>query len=608
MILESWPASWTASLVNHLWQSTAVAAIAWLLVLALRKNHASLRYWVWMSASVKFLVPFSLLIAAGQRIGSLFASPVAVKPSLVGLVQQIEQPFPQAEFVAAASPAAVTHRAEWLPIVLLIVWLCGTLLVASRWIRSWLLVRAVLQNASPLEIPGNVPAFSTDARIEPGVFGVIRPVLLLPQNILNRLSGAQLDAIVAHETCHVRRRDNLTFAIHMIVEALFWFHPAVWWIGARLIEERECACDEAVVQTRDMAETYAEGILTVCRFCVESPVGCAAGVTGSDLKKRIVRIMSGGSARKLDKTRKLLLSCACIVFLSLPIALGLLHAAPTQSQDEQEIAAADLPKFEVVSIKPFKTGAMMIGVRTVPDGITMTGMPLAMLIRQTFGLTADRILDEPGWVKSARYDIAAKVTASDASKMEKLTSREQWQMMVPVLESRFGMKFHHETKTVRVYTLVDAKGGPKLHPSQSTKEQLKMGRQMMTVTTKGMTLHGDGVPMSLFVRMISGQLGSTVVDKTGLTGKYDFDLTFAPLNGFGGMPGPMGPGGGPSSRGAEAMAPSAASPSEKDTSSTDEPPPSLPTALQEQLGLKLKMQKIPMDVIVIDQIQQPTPD
>jgi bla regulator protein BlaR1 len=608
MIPESWPASWTASVVNHLWQSTAVVAMAWLLALALRKNNARVRYWVWMTASVKFLVPFSVLIAAGERIGSLFAAQLAVKPSLVGMVQQIEQPFPPTEFIEAMSPAAVAHRADWLPLVLAIAWICGTLLVASRWIRSWLLVRAVLRNASPLAMQENVAAFSTDARIEPGVFGVVRPVLLLPKGVLNRLSGEQLDAIVAHEMCHVRRRDNLTFAIHMVVEALFWFHPAVWWIQARLIEERECACDEAVMQAGNLAEAYAEGVLAVCRVCVESPLGCAAGVTGSDLKKRIVRIMSGGSARKLDKTRKLLLSSACFIFLMLPLALGLLHAQQTQAADGEEIATADLPKFEVVSIKPYKVGAMMISVRILPDGITMTGMPLGMMIRQAFGLTDDRILNEPGWVKSARYDVAAKVTAADAPKMEKLNPREQWQMMVPVLEGRFGMKFHLETKSVRVYTLVEAKGGPKLQPSKSNEEQMKMGGQMMTVTTKGMILHGHGVPMSQLVRMISGQLGSTVVDKTGLKGKYDFELTFAPLSGFGGMPGPIGPGEGPSPAGPAAAAPQGSLSSGNDESSTDEPPPSLANALQEQLGLKLEMQKEPMDVIVIDSIQQPSPN
>ena len=69
---------------------------------------------------------------------------------------------------------------------------------------------------------------------------------------------------MAHEVCHVRRRDNLTAALHMLVEAAFWFHPLVWWLGARLVAERERACDEAVLRLGRRPEAYAEGILKVC--------------------------------------------------------------------------------------------------------------------------------------------------------------------------------------------------------------------------------------------------------------------------------------------------------------------------------------------------------
>ena len=78
----------------------------------------------------------------------------------------------------------------------------------------------------------------------------------------------------------------------MIVEAVFWFHPLVWWISARLMEERERACDEGVLELGSEPQVYAESILKTCEFCVESPLACVSGVTGADLKKRIVRIMT----------------------------------------------------------------------------------------------------------------------------------------------------------------------------------------------------------------------------------------------------------------------------------------------------------------------------
>jgi len=102
--------------------------------------------------------------------------------------------------------------------------------------------------------------------LEPGVVGVLHPILLVPEGIAERLSPSQLRAVLAHELCHVRRHDSLFAAIHMIVEAVFWFHPLVWWIGARLVEEREHTCDEEVLRSGSEPLVYAEGILNLI-FC-----------------------------------------------------------------------------------------------------------------------------------------------------------------------------------------------------------------------------------------------------------------------------------------------------------------------------------------------------
>jgi uncharacterized protein (TIGR03435 family) len=178
--------------------------------------------------------------------------------------------------------------------------------------------------------------------LEPAVFGIFRPVLLLPEAINDRISESQLNAIVAHEMCHVRRRDNFSAAIHMIVQATFWFHPAVWWIKARLMEERERACDEAVLQSGMEAQLYAESILNICKFCIESPLACTSGVSGSDLKQRIVRIMTKQIARKLDFSRKVLLSIAGMAVFALPVILGLAHTAQVRAQATAESPTKDI--------------------------------------------------------------------------------------------------------------------------------------------------------------------------------------------------------------------------------------------------------------------------
>ena len=113
----------------------------------------------------------------------------------------------------------------------------------------------------------------------------------------------------------------------MLVEAIFWFYPVVWWMERQLVKERERACDEAVLQLGNGAAVYAESILNVCKFFTESPTTCISGVMGSELKQRIARILSGQSERKLDLRHKAMLTLACVLAVGLPLAMGLLRAA-----------------------------------------------------------------------------------------------------------------------------------------------------------------------------------------------------------------------------------------------------------------------------------------
>src|SRR6202040_2187662 len=154
------------------------------------------------------------------------------------------------------------------------------------------------------------------------------------------LSPSEMNAILAHELCHVRRRDNLLALIHMIVQAIFWFHPLVWWIGARLVDERERAGDAEVVRLGSDPQVYAESILKTCQFYVESPLVCVSGVTGSGLKQRIEAIMRGHGGQQLNIWRKLLLATFGVMAVALPISTGALNA-PLIAQSSVEKAADD---------------------------------------------------------------------------------------------------------------------------------------------------------------------------------------------------------------------------------------------------------------------------
>jgi len=289
------------AVLNHLWQSTLFAGAAGALALMLRGNAAHARYAVWFAASLKFLVPFSFLTALGSALtphSSLLEPPAS--PAL--LVQWAAAPFTHS--MAAARVSVQPLSGLPLGSIALFLWAGGTLVVAGSWLARWLRLRAIVRRAIPLAIAAPVPVRCAFASIEPGLVGFVRPVILLPEGLADRLSPQELRAVFAHELCHLRRRDNLTAAIHMIVEALFWFFPVTWWLGTRLLAERERACDEAVLAAGNECGIYAESILKVCKWCLQSPVACVAGVAGADLQKRVESIMSGSLASRVGRRRR----------------------------------------------------------------------------------------------------------------------------------------------------------------------------------------------------------------------------------------------------------------------------------------------------------------
>jgi bla regulator protein BlaR1 len=425
------PVYFASALANHLWQSTVFAGIAGLLTFALRKNHARTRYWLWLIASVKFLIPFSLLAAVGSALGwltgGLTASRIA-RPGLSVVMEQISQPFPQLQSSAAVAATVLSHHVNLVPALLSAIWACGFVAVAISWWLRWRRARAAVRAGSPLDLEtalkANLPVLTSPAMLEPGVFGIFRPVLLLPQGITDRLAPAQLEAILAHELCHVRRRDNLAAAIHMVVEAIFWFHPLVWWVGARLVEEREHACDEEVLRLGSRPEIYAEGILQTCQFYLESPLVCMSGIAGADLKKRITRIMTLKLAKRLSFGRKALLAAAGIAALTGPVVFGLMNAPQSRAQSPAA-TAVPAPSFDVASIKPNHEGGGRFRIGVEPGRFVANNATLKFLLEEAYRVKDSQILGVPGWIDSEHYDIEAKVDDSSADAERKLNPDEQ---------------------------------------------------------------------------------------------------------------------------------------------------------------------------------------
>lgn len=551
-------------LANHLWQSSIFAGAMWVLALTLRRNRAAVRYWLWLAASAKFLLPFSLLVSTGTKLARRTA-PAIEPPQWSSAVDQISRPFsasiagPRIVAPAAASPV---------PAILLGIWVCGIAAGIVFWLRCWREMRTARRQATPVALDLPVPVLSSSTRLEPGVFGIWKPVLLLPAGITDHLTAAQLAAIVRHELCHVRRRDNLTAAIHMAVEVLFWFYPLVWWIRKGLIEERERACDEEVLRLTD-PQVYAEGILNVCKFYAVSPA-CASGVTGSDLKKRIGKIMANHVVFRMNLARKLLLGAAGALLLGGPVVVGLLNVPQGRAQSGTQEAAA--PAFEVASVKPNTTGQRGGQLNTEPGRLTITNISLRTCIKAAFGLQDYQLSGGNAAIEDERYDIVAKADGA-------VGDHQLMLMLRKLLADRFKLSYHRESKEMQGFSLLVGKNGPKLHEV----EPAGKGWSRNGVGS----IDGQEVSMAQLADILAGRLGHPVENLTGVKGVFDIKLNWTPDP-------------------AMVRNPAENKESPAVESMSDPSGPSIFTALQEQLGLRLEVRKVPGEIVVIDHVERPS--
>jgi uncharacterized protein (TIGR03435 family) len=288
--------------------------------------------------------------------------------------------------------------------------------------------------------------------------------------------------------------------------------------------------------------------------------------------------------------------------------------------------AENSPAFEVASVKP---AAPITGNRiqvmlrggpgsSDPGQITYTNVTVKNVLTQAYGVKGFQI-SGPGWLDSGRYDIVAKLPRG-------ATKAEFMAMLQNLLAERFKLTLHREKKDLQMYALVVGKNGPKLKESAqeaapkeggpvdgpaATMGKLTMGRDgfpvlpaamagrggmAMTMMNGNARMTANGQTMAGLAEMLSGQLDLPVVDMTGLTGKYDYTLYFAPegLAGMrlpGGLPPPPPPGE------AGGGMPAASAPDAQSN-------PNLFTALQEQLGLKLEQRKGPVELLVIDHLER----
>jgi uncharacterized protein (TIGR03435 family) len=240
---------------------------------------------------------------------------------------------------------------------------------------------------------------------------------------------------------------------------------------------------------------------------------------------------------------------------------------------------AEEAKFEVASIRPGNPEINRVGIQFMPGGgLQASNVTLKALITLAYDVQPQQVSGGPGWMDSERFVIQAKGPggADRASREEE--RRLALLRLQALLAERFGLVIRRESKDISGYALVVAKGGPKLVESKATANGIRqMGRGEVS---------GQGVTMDMVARTVGRAVGRTVVDKTGLKGQYDVSLKWSPQPGEGGGFGPRG------------TAPAG--------DSADSSGPSLFTALQEQLGLRIESQKVAADLIVVERAEKPS--
>jgi uncharacterized protein (TIGR03435 family) len=311
-------------------------------------------------------------------------------------------------------------------------------------------------------------------------------------------------------------------------------------------------------------------------------------------------------SRQFGIRRMLIFSVAGLALVASGWKTPLLHAARVQTPQQSQSAASDkIPDYEydVVSVKPTEPGLtytgnqIPLGIVYSADGFDAKSMRLWGLIINAYGLQRLRVVGAPAWWDTERFNIIAKADPETADAMQKLPQEQlklvRQRMLQKILEDRFGLKIHHEMKDMPVFFMTIGKNGSKLqeyspdHASPNDVTDFEGNRAANRFTMQGDELVGQSVTMANFTAQLSEYMESPIVDKTGLTGTYDFRFKyFLDLSSYAPSPGGNASG-------------------QPNLIIIDIKPP-LIEAIQKNLGLKLESGKGPVEITVVDHSERPS--
>jgi bla regulator protein BlaR1 len=590
-------------------KATLIAALALTGSRMARRSRAALRHTLMAAAfGVLLLLPIASIVA------TILAPPVRIVVPGVRHEPAVRPFFMEtsdATQPAARAPASAGARSPDPPLLefplstlLLTGWFAGTavsllpvitgLRQVHRLRRTGLPWRHGQWIAEQLALQGGMRRYVEvvlhEAVPGPMTCGVANPAIVLPLDAKS-WNAEDLNRAMVHELEHVRRADWVSHCLARMVCSAYWFRPLVWIAWRQLALEAERACDDAVLG-RSEATAYADQLVGLARRLSAARKSSALAMANrAELKARVAAVLDSRQRRGRAGAPLVALAggaAALVVFGMSPLRMV---ATP---QETSAPSLHNVPKFEVASIKRCTQGFGSMS----PDRIRTPCLFLSLLIEQAYVVWADarfhgrtypvRLEGLPAWANTERYMIEAKTEGTPSAGMM------YGPMLQSLLEDRFALKIYPETREGRVYALTVAKGGLILRPFQGgctpydwTKPpepgRDKNGCRGGVQHSGSNVTFDDVITLDSFASHyldVATGLDAPVINETGLTGYFHIHMEYESER-KPGDPGYVPP--------------------------TDDPPfPSIFTAMQQQLGLKLEATKGPHQVLVVDHLERPS--
>jgi uncharacterized protein (TIGR03435 family) len=586
---QKWVERLGLTLIHFLWQGVMIVAL-----------YAVVRRWMAHASrpNTRYIlacVALAVMLGAPMVTWILTAPMDAVAVSTY-LIDRVPFAASTTATVPVTLPETVSREqsARFLPWVVA-AWLAGAMAFWIRLIAGWMAaarIRSTQVRQAPPEWQQTLNRLKARVGVTrpvrllisalvqtPAVVGWLKPVVLVPIGALTGLPSEQVEALLIHELAHIRRYDYLVNIFQSVAEALLFYHPAVWWVSGHIRAEREMCCDDVAVSLTGDAFTYALA-LTELESSRPGRLHAAMAANGGSLSNRIGRLLGQSRPGSLTLSGRGIVVSAILAAITIGGVLAQSAAAP---------------RFDVASIKLHKNGAFVgLTVDALPGGrLTAQYATVRLLMQKAYGVKSFQIVGGPDWIDTDGYTVEAKAEGNPSQS-------QVWMMLQSLLEDRFQLKIHRESRELPAYALTVAKKGFKLEPpkegdcppeNSSAPGQsagIPCGVAVTMLNGPAPRILGRDISMANLTQALTNILGRTVIDKTGFAAKFDVRLEFARDEELAGLL------------------------SNSSQVRSQEPGPddagnqSILVAIQEQLGLKLEPAKGPGEVIVIDHLERPT--